>query len=108
MVKELFFYKSSTGKVPFEEWLDKVSDLRARVKIEQRLDRLMKGNYGDHSPLRKGVTELKIDYGPGYRIYFGEIENGSIVILLLGGAKKKQSKDIELAIEYWEDYKRRY
>lgn len=82
--------------------------LRAQVKIETRLDRLIKGNYGDCSPLHHGVSELRIDYGPGYRVYFGEMKNQLVIVLLLGGTKKTQRKDIDLAIQYWEDYKERY
>jgi len=108
MEKELVFYESSTGKLPFEKWLSKVNDLRAQVKIETRLNRLIKGNYGDCSPLRNGVSELRIDYGPGYRVYFGEMKNHLVIVLLLGEKKKKQTRDIELAIQYWEDYKQRY
>lgn len=108
MEKELIFYESSTGKIPFEKWFSKVSDLRAQAKIQVRLDRLIKGQYGDCSPLRNGVSELRIDYGPGYRVYFGEMKNELVIVLLLGGTKKTQSKDIELAIQYWEDYKRTY
>ena|SRR3990167_11436502 len=108
MDKELVFYESPKGKLPFKKWISKLKDLRAQVKIETRLDRLIKGNYGDHSPLRNGVSELRIDYGPGYRIYFGEIKNELVIVLLQGGTKKTQSKDVELAIQYWEDYKERY
>lgn len=108
MEKELIFYESSTGKIPFEKWLSKVGDLRAQAKIQVRLDRLIKGQYGDYSPLRNGVNELRIDYGPGYRVYFGEMKNQLVIVLLLGGTKKTQGKDIELAIQYWEDYKRTY
>lgn len=108
MEKELIFYESPKGKLPFEKWLSKVNDLRAQVKVETRLNRLIKGNYGDCSPLRNGVSELRIDYGPGYRVYFGEMKNELVIVLLLGGTKKTQSKDVELAIQYWEDYKQRY
>lgn len=108
MEKELVFYESPIGKVPFERWLSKIGDLRAQVKIETRLNRLIKGNYGDYSSLRNGVSELRIDYGPGYRVYFGELKNQLVIVLLLGGTKKTQRKDIELAIQYWEDYKQRY
>ena len=108
MDKELVFYESPTGKIPFQKWLSNIKDLRTQTKVEIRLNRLIKGNYGDHSSLRNGVSELRIDYGPGYRIYFGEIKNELVVVLLQGGTKKTQAKDIELAIQYWEDYKQRY
>lgn len=108
MDKELVFYESSTGKIPFQKWLSNLKDLRAQVKIETRLNRLIKGNYGDCSPLRSGVSELRVDYGPGYRVYFGEMKNELVIVLLQGGTKKTQSKDIESAIQSWEDYKKRY
>lgn len=108
MENELIFYESKAGRIPFRKWLDRVRDLRAQAKIQTRLNRLIKGNYGDCSLLRNGVSELRIDYGPGYRIYFGEQKHQFVIVLLLGGTKKTQSKDIELAIQYWEDYKRTY
>ena len=108
MEKELIFYEAPTGKIPFEEWLSKVGDIRAQAKIQVRLNRLIKGGYGDCSPLRSGVSELRIHYGPGYRVYFGEQKHRLVIVLLLGGTKKSQSKDIDLAIQYWEDYKRTY
>lgn len=108
MNKELIFYESLAGKIPFQKWLSKVSDLRAQAKIQVRLDRLIKGQYGDCSPLRNGVSELRIDCGPGYRIYFAEQQHRLVVVLLIGGTKKTQAKDIELAVQYWEDYKRTY
>ncbi|EKD44887.1 MAG: addiction module killer protein [uncultured bacterium] len=108
MEKELIFYETPTGKVPFQKWLSGIRDKRAQVKIEVRLNRLINGNYGDCKLLRNGVSELRIDYGPGYRVYFGEHQNSLVIVLLLGGTKKKQKKDIDLAIQYWEDYKRIY
>lgn len=108
MEKELIFYESSIGKIPFKKWLSKVRDLRTQAKIQVRLDRLIKGHYGDCVLLRHGVSELKINHGPGYRIYFGEQQHRLVIVLLLGGTKKTQRKDIELAIQYWEDYQRRY
>src|SRR3990167_9584124 len=101
MEKELIFYESALGKIPFQKWLSKIRDVRAQAKIEARLTRLIKSHYGDYKPLKNGVNELRIDYGPGYRIYFGEQQHRLVIVLLLGGTKKTQHKDIELAIQYW-------
>ena len=71
-----------------------------------RLDRVRLGNLGDSRTVGQGVHELKVDYGPGYRIYIGQ-ESANIILLLLGGDKSSQQKDIEVAKEYWKDHKRR-
>jgi len=70
------------------------------------LNRVRLGNFGDCRPVGKGVNELRVDYGPGYRVYYGRSKT-AIVILLCGGSKRSQSKDIPLAQAYWADYKRR-
>lgn len=98
-------YKTSTGKEPFVDWLlDLDTDTRAIVVT--RLKRVSMGNYGDCKLLQSagGVWELRIDYGSGYRVYFGK-EGNAIVILLVGGDKKSQSRDIIKAQRYWLDYK---
>ena len=84
----------------------KLKNLKARAKIRVRLDRLKLGNLGDCKSIGSGVQELRIDFGPGYRVYFGQ--DGDILILLLcGGTKKFQTKDTRQAKEYWRDYKER-
>ena len=103
--KELFIYETGDGKLPFEEWLQRLKDKKGRAVIRTRLDRLEQGNPGKYAPLGHGVYELKIDFGPGYRVYFGEDE-GRIIILLFGGDKSTQRKDIKKAYEYWKNYKR--
>ena len=99
-------YLTENGMSPFAEWLHNLKDRQARAKIRVRLDRLALGNPGDIKSLGSSLAELRIDYGPGYRVYFGQ-EGESIVLLLCGGAKKTQHKDILLAHTYWQDYKRR-
>ncbi|MCC5652183.1 type II toxin-antitoxin system RelE/ParE family toxin [Nostoc sp. XA013] len=79
---------------------------RTQVKIRARLDRVEDGNLGDCKSVGEGVFELKIDYGPGYRLYFGE-EGITIIILLCGGDKSTQKQDIDKAQEYWKDYRSR-
>ena len=81
----------------FAKWIDGLQDLRARARILVRIERLAAGNPGDVKPVGEGVSEMRINYGPGYRIYFNKIGQ-KVVILLAGGDKKTQSKDIKTAI----------
>ncbi len=101
--REIRRYIAPNGKVPFAEWLDSLRDRRVRLRIKLRLDRVEEGNLGDYRSVGEGVFELRIDYGPGYRVYFGQI-GLSIVLLLCGGDKSTQEKDISKAKEYWADY----
>jgi putative addiction module killer protein len=81
----------------FARWLDGLRDIRARAKVQARIERLAAGNPGDVRPVGEGVSELRIDYGPGYRVYYKAI-GGEIVILLAGGVKRTQSADINTAL----------
>ena len=81
----------------FVRWLNRLKDQRAVARIVQRIDRLSLGNFGDAKPVGGGVSELRIDHGPGYRLYFARRRNGQIVILLCGGTKKRQNVDIARA-----------
>jgi putative addiction module killer protein len=100
------YYLTETGRKPFKEWLDGLKNLAARQKVRIRLDRVRLGNLGRNRSVGEGVYELKIDYGPGYRVYYA-IEKKTIVFLLMGGDKSSQQKDIALAQTYWRDYTRR-
>ncbi|MBI5905442.1 MAG: type II toxin-antitoxin system RelE/ParE family toxin [Deltaproteobacteria bacterium] len=104
--REIRLYVTRSGKVPYSQWLNSLKDIRARAVIRVRLNRIRLGNFGDCKSVREGVMELRIDYGPGYRVYFGRIGR-QIVLLLCGGDKSSQSKDIEQAQAYWADYRRR-
>lgn len=104
--REIQNYLTGDGRSPFEEWLDSLRDTRARAKIKNRLKRVELGNLGDYRSVGEGACELKINYGPGYRVYFGQI-GSRIVILLCGGEKSTQEQDILKAKEYWRDYERR-
>jgi putative addiction module killer protein len=103
---EILHYLTRSRKNPFEEWLDSLKDERTEAKIVARIARLAAGNFGDCRALRDGVWELRIDWGPGYRIYYAMLGR-TCVLLLCGGDKRRQSTDIRLALEYWHDYKQR-
>jgi len=81
----------------FARWLDGLGDVRARARVQVRIERLAAGNPGDVQPVGDGVSEMRIDYGPGYRVYFKRIRR-EIVILLTGGDKRTQSADIKTAL----------
>ena len=81
----------------FADWLDGLRDLRARARVQVRIERLASGNPGDVQPVGEGVSELRIDYGPGYRVYFKRVGR-EIAILLAGGDKRTQSSDIKTAL----------
>ena len=103
---QLLEYITEDGDDPFHKWLKSLNDRVARARIRVRLNRLRLGNFGDCKSVGKGVNEIRVDYGPGYRVYFGKSKT-TIVILLCGGSKESQSKDIQLAHAYWADFKRR-
>lgn len=86
----------------FAKWLDGLADLRARARVQARIERLATGNAGDVKPVGEAVSELRIDYGPGYRVYFTKAGRG-IVILLAGGDKRTQDADIKLALRLARD-----
>jgi putative addiction module killer protein len=87
----------------FSKWVDSNKDKRAAAIIRARLNRMRLGNFGDSKAVGGGVEELRIDFGPGYRVYFGR-DGESVVILLCGGSKQTQSKDIHTAQALWKDY----
>ncbi len=95
-------YKTSTEKEPYTEWAESL-DKNALVRIDARITRIEKtGNFGV-GPVGDGVFELKFDFGPGYRVYFG-YKTDTVLVLLFGGYKKGQQKDIDKAQEYWREY----
>jgi putative addiction module killer protein len=105
--KILKIYQTASGAVPFLEWLHALRDGRTRAIILARLARVRLGNMGNTRPVGEGVHELKIDFGPGYRVYFGQ-DGTEVVILLNGGDKRTQEEDIETAKEYWQTYKKEH
>jgi len=102
--KTIKAYADPNGKKPFVDWLFNLRDPLTRKRILARIGRLELGHYGDVAPIGGGLSELRIFCGPGYRVYFGE-DNDEIVILLCGGDKDSQSRDIKTAHAYWEEYK---
>jgi putative addiction module killer protein len=105
-VYEIRHYVTREGKDLIAEWLDGLRDTKARIAIDRRINRLELENFGDHKFCRDGVWELRIDIGPGYRVYYA-ISDERIVILLLGGDKRTQSADIDRACANWTDWQRR-
>jgi putative addiction module killer protein len=103
---EVHHYLTEADRDPYQEWLDKLKDLVGRVAIQRRVDRMASGNFGEHKALQEGVWELKMDIGPGYRVYYA-LESNAIVLLLCGGAKSTQAADIKKAVRYWHDYQKR-
>ncbi len=102
IIKEIKYYSLPNGKEPYTEWFEKLRDKKAKAKIAVKIDRIKLGNFGGCEAVGEGLSELKIDYGPGYRVYFGQAGD-AIIILLCGGDKSTQSKDIKKAYEYWKD-----
>lgn len=103
---EIRHYLTPSGKDVFEAWLDSFTDVRTQAKIAARINRLAAGNFGDCKPVRGSICELRIDWGPGYRVYYAMIGK-SVVLLLGGGDKRKQSADIERAARYFAHYRER-
>ncbi len=99
-------YLRRDGRDPFKDWLAKLADRQARARIVVRVQRLRAGNFGDCKPLTDGVWELRIDHGPGYRVYYARTGN-TLLLLLVGGDKRSQQADIAQAVEYLQDWKRR-
>ena len=103
---ELRRYQFEDKRVPVTEWLSDLRDVRARAQIEVRLRRISAGNFGDCKTVGDGVSELRVDVGAGYRVYYGK-HGQELVILLCGGDKGTQQADIAIAKTYWIDWKRR-
>ena len=99
-------YQTSEGKQPFDDWYNTLKETKTRLIIRKRINRLALGNFGDCKTLKDGLFEVRIDYGPGYRLYFAQ-EGQQIILLLSGGDKSTQEVDIQKAKEYYDDYKSR-
>ena len=101
--RNIEYYVTSSGEKPFIKWLEKL-DKKTRIIVITYIDRLADGGTTKNlKPLKDGVYEIKIFYGPGLRVYFAE-DGEKIILLLIGGDKKSQNSDIKKAKEYWRDY----
>lgn len=103
---EIRHYLTALGRDLFQTWLDGIRDMRARVAIQRRIDRLAAGNFGDHKFCRDGISELRVDVGAGYRVYYAKVGQ-AITLIVCGGDKRTQTADIDRAVKFWEDYQRR-
>lgn len=101
--RNVIVYRDSSGKEPFTNWLNRLRDASTRRRILKRLLRLEQGHYGDVKPVGEGVNELRFFFGAGYRVYFGE-DRDTIIVLLCGGDKSSQRRDIQRAQAYWQEY----
>lgn len=95
-------YAKPNGKMPFIDWLESL-DKPIRYRVKERLDRIALGNFGDYKAIESGISEFRLAFGARYRIYFAQ-QNDNIILLLCGGDKRSQKKDIKNAIAYWHDY----
>ena len=100
---EIRYYVRANGDEPFADWFADL-DAAARAKVTSAIARMGQGNFSNVKAVGEGVLEYRIDFGPGYRVYFGR-DGNTLVILLTGGTKKRQQRDIETAHTYWQDYK---
>jgi putative addiction module killer protein len=103
---EIRQYATEEGRVPFREWRRALKDPATRQRVDARLGRIRGGNLGDHRDLGGGLFELRLDFGPGYRIYFTR-EGRTVVVLLAAGEKHGQDRDIDRARDYLRDWKER-
>jgi putative addiction module killer protein len=101
---DIRYYVSASGEEPFAEWFAEL-DAAASARIVRALARMEQGNLSNVKGVGEGVQEFRVDFGPGYRIYFGR-DGEMIIVLLVGGTKKRQQRDIDAAHAYWQDYKR--
>jgi putative addiction module killer protein len=102
--KHIIVYQDKNAKEPFTDWLNNLKDQKGRRAVLRRIGKLEQGLYGDCEPIGEGVSELRLFFGPGYRVYFGK-EDNNIIILLCGGDKGSQDRDIKTAKLYWKEFK---
>lgn len=100
---QIRYYAAPDGEQPFAGWFDDLEAV-ARAKVTRAILRLEQGNFSNVKSVGEGVFEYRIDFGPGYRVYFGQ-DGPTLVILLMGGTKKRQQRDVDAAHAYWKDYK---
>ena len=101
--KEIKRLELQNGLIPFDEWFDSLHDQRMQAAVDARLARVRAGNFGDSKSVGRGVFELRINVGPGLRVYYG-LRGHKIVVLLGGGDKRSQSRDIRRAQQLWQQF----
>jgi len=101
---EIVHFLTRDRKDLYEEWITNLRDMKAVIAIDRRVGRMEDGNFGDHRFCRDGVWELKVDVGPGYRVYYA-IADRRLVLLLCGGNERSQKADINRACDYWRKWK---
>jgi putative addiction module killer protein len=106
-MQRILHFTDKDGRDVFQTWLASLRDQTAKAKILVRMNRLEAGNAGDCRPVGEGVLELRIHHGPGYRVYFGKINN-DVVLLLCGGDKNSQAADIRKAKIFWAEYREKH
>jgi len=104
--RKLILYMTPDERTPYSEWVRSLRDVAGALRVRTRMKRVAQGHLGDHKSVGGGVHELRFDFGPGYRVYFGMMGD-AVVILLCGGDKGSQGKDVARAKEYWADWNRR-
>ena len=105
-VMDVIEYVDESGVSPFGVWLAQLNDTQAQARIDARIGRLIDGLFGDCKPLAGGVWELRVDWGPGYRVYYAR-SGRQVIVLLCGGDKRRQNTDIKRALALWQDWQRR-
>jgi len=105
--RQIEYYRTTANRVPYWEWHDSLKNVKTQAIVDVRVARLRAGNFGSCKSVGEGVLELKIDYGPGYRVYLSQIGR-RVVLLLTGGDKSSQDIDIREAKKFWQDYQARY
>ncbi|MER2510887.1 MAG: type II toxin-antitoxin system RelE/ParE family toxin [Nitrosomonas ureae] len=106
MAFKVLDYLTDDEHDPFKEWVGNLKDRQARARILLRIQRIAAGNFGDCKPIAEGVWELRIDHGAGYRVYYARAGE-KLIIILAGGDKRQQQADIDTALEYWKNWKRK-
>jgi putative addiction module killer protein len=101
--KSVYVYRTLKGREPYNDWLSSLHDNVLCYRIDTRIERIRQGNYGDYKRFH-GIIEIRMDFGKGYRLYCAEHGN-NIVILLAGGDKSSQDKNISDALDFWRDYR---
>jgi putative addiction module killer protein len=105
-MNQIIHYLTPNGDDLYQQWLERLKDRTAKARITMRINRVAAHAFGDCKPVGRGVWELRVDHGPGYRVYYAQAGK-HLVLLLLGGDKRGQQADINQAIECWADYQRR-